>query len=523
MVVSLEKELLKLNRMVGEENIQAIVEGDIVVPDSKPDISRVLSVKSKVNIADQEIIQGKVVVDGVVNFEILYTCEGSEQPVHSMDASAGFSENIEIEGIDSTMNSEAGFVLEHVDFKVMNERKMSVKAILNLNARVTTEEERDVIQGLESMENAQVLQDVMEYDNSIGNNNAQTVLRETYELGEDTPEINEVLDTRGAAVVDEVRVTDGKVIVGGNVNLKLLYSTEEPRNPVCEVKHEMSFTQFIEVPKALNDMKCNAKVELGDIYIEVKKNIEEQKKVYDIEAIVKAKVKVYNKEEKKILQDAYSPTRKLKLIKENLQYMKNAGCNSSQTVVKETMDLPEGLPNIFKIFTVDGDATITDYRLVEEKNVIEGFIRGNVVYIGDTEEMTVHSFDQEIPFRHYIDMPGAKDGMIVDIHMEITDVDYSMINPKQIEVKFSLNTESCIQEKCMKDVVVDVEDLGEMEEEDRPSITVYFVQRGDTLWEIAKRYNTTVRDILEANDISDPENIMPGEHIIIQNTYEYQL
>ncbi len=523
MAVNLVKELLRLNRMVGEENIQAIVEGDIVVPDSKPDISRVLSVKSKVNISDKEIIQGKVMVDGIVNFEILYTCQGGDQPVHNMNASAGFSEGIEIQGIDSTMYPEATFVLEHVDFKVMNERKMSVKAILKLVARVVAQKETDVIQGLEDIENAQVLNDVVEYDNPVGNNNAQSVLRETYELGEDTPEIHEILDTNGAAVVEEARVTDGKVIVGGIANIKILFATEEPRNPVCEVKHEIPFTQFVEVPKALNDMICNANVEVSDIYTEVKSNIEELKKVYDIEAVVKVKVKVYNREQKKILLDAYCPTRKLKLVKENLEYMKNSGCNSSQTVVKETMDVPEDLPNIFKVFTVDAKAMVTDYRLVEDKNVIEGFINGNVVYIGDTEEMTVHSFNQEIPFRHYIDMPGAKDGMVVDIEAEVNDINYSMMNSKQVEVKFNLNIESCLQEKCFKDIVIDVEDLGEVEEEDRASITVYFVQKGDTLWEVAKRYNATVKEILEANDIPDPDNIMPGDHIIIQKNYEYKL
>ncbi len=38
------------------------------------------------------------------------------------------------------------------------------------------------------------------------------------------------------------------------------------------------------------------------------------------------------------------------------------------------------------------------------------------------------------------------------------------------------------------------------------------VQRDDILWDIAKRYNTTVDEIIESNNIiSPPSNLMPGE------------
>ena len=45
------------------------------------------------------------------------------------------------------------------------------------------------------------------------------------------------------------------------------------------------------------------------------------------------------------------------------------------------------------------------------------------------------------------------------------------------------------------------------------SYIIYFVQKGDTLWNIAKRYKTTVEDILNDNDIPDPDNINVGQKI----------
>ena len=73
------------------------------------------------------------------------------------------------------------------------------------------------------------------------------------------------------------------------------------------------------------------------------------------------------------------------------------------------------------------------------------------------------------------------------------------------------------------EVVVDVKEIAEGEVEEMtldteneiPSVRIYIVQAGDTLWQIAKRYNTTMDAIVKANDIKDPNMIMPGQKLII--------
>lgn len=45
--------------------------------------------------------------------------------------------------------------------------------------------------------------------------------------------------------------------------------------------------------------------------------------------------------------------------------------------------------------------------------------------------------------------------------------------------------------------------------------TIYIVQRGDNLYSIAKRFNTTVQNIVNNNGISNPNLIYPGQSLII--------
>ncbi|MCR3921519.1 MAG: M23 family metallopeptidase [Firmicutes bacterium] len=44
---------------------------------------------------------------------------------------------------------------------------------------------------------------------------------------------------------------------------------------------------------------------------------------------------------------------------------------------------------------------------------------------------------------------------------------------------------------------------------------VHSLQRGETIWELAKRYNAEVKEILAANDISDPKTLEPGQKLTI--------
>jgi LysM repeat protein len=44
---------------------------------------------------------------------------------------------------------------------------------------------------------------------------------------------------------------------------------------------------------------------------------------------------------------------------------------------------------------------------------------------------------------------------------------------------------------------------------------VHVVQAGETLWEIAVQYGTTIQALVEANDIANPTLIRPGQKLIV--------
>ena len=82
-----------------------------------------------------------------------------------------------------------------------------------------------------------------------------------------------------------------------------------------------------------------------------------------------------------------------------------------------------------------------------------------------------------------------------------------------------------MQRKHNKDIVPVAKMLRkDMTKEDMdayPSMTVYQVKKGDDLWGLAKRYNTTVKDIQELNDIEMPDSLREGQKIIILKKVQF--
>ena len=71
-------------------------------------------------------------------------------------------------------------------------------------------------------------------------------------------------------------------------------------------------------------------------------------------------------------------------------------------------------------------------------------------------------------------------------------------------------------DKKTESFIVKGEDLGVYDLSKAPSIIVYICKDGDTLWNIAKKYNTTEAEIAELNDLKLEEPLKAGKCLILE-------
>ena len=89
------------------------------------------------------------------------------------------------------------------------------------------------------------------------------------------------------------------------------------------------------------------------------------------------------------------------------------------------------------------------------------------------------------------------------------------IESNNIALKITLSISAKVFSEESKVFISDVLESDEDIKDKKSSITIYVVGKGDTLWEIAKKFNSTVDAITKINNIDNADMIYPGEKILI--------
>ena len=98
--------------------------------------------------------------------------------------------------------------------------------------------------------------------------------------------------------------------------------------------------------------------------------------------------------------------------------------------------------------------------------------------------------------------------------IEILSQDFVIQDGGNVSCNININIETNMYRNNNTNLINCVEEDGEREEQDY-SIVIYIVKKGDTLWNIAKEFGSTVDDIVKANAIENPDVIQIGEKLYI--------
>lgn len=517
MSLELSKELIKINQLVGEEYSQTLVEGDIIVPDVKPDIAKILQVDGTAVITEKEVHQDKVVINGVVHFKILYAPEGAEEPIKSINTSSGFTNTVEVKNAVSGMTAQIESDIEHIEFNLLNERKMNVKAVVSMNCKVVDTPILDLVTGINGEEDIQVLRKSIKAYNIVAQEDAEFIVKEDLEVPAGKPSIKDLLKVDVKITGKDMKLINNKVIIKGEINVCSLYVAEMDDNSIQFMEHEVPFTEVLDMDGVTEEMHCELEYDIQDMYYQLKEDSDGDIRIISIENTLKVSAKASQKVALDVVVDSYSPDVNIKTQKSTYHVDEILEDSKTQATVKEMIELPADIPQIVQVYNIITKPYMTDYNIGDGRINVEGVIDTYILYLSDSEENPVFSFKQEVPFRHTIEAQGASPEMACDIKVEVDHFSYNMNAASEMEIRYILGISSKVIKTSTVELItqaeIDTEEVADAQAQ--PSIVIYFVQRNDTLWNIAKKYHTTIQEITAVNDIEDNGMLFQGQQLLI--------
>ncbi|MDD4113022.1 MAG: DUF3794 domain-containing protein, partial [Herbinix sp.] len=190
--------------------------------------------------------------------------------------------------------------------------------------------------------------------------------------------------------------------------------------------------------------------------------------------------------------------------------------NNSKYRIADRVSVPENQPKMLQICHSDGVIKIDDIIPNDTELQVEGIIDLNILYISEDDLRPLSSLKGAIPFTQIIEVKGMKPDSSYEIRPSLDQLSVMMLDADEIEVKAVMNLNTIVFDKITEPIITDLEvtDLDLEKLQAMPGIVGYIVKKDDSLWNIAKKYYTTVDTIMEINDM-DNDSIKEGDKLII--------
>ena len=106
-----------------------------------------------------KVIEEKVRIDGNINTYIMYMADDSKDKVRGLTTSLDFSESIQIANCKEGMNCKLNTKLKSIEAKVINGRKVGIKAAIEIEINIYSNEEVEIVNKVQNAEDIQILKE----------------------------------------------------------------------------------------------------------------------------------------------------------------------------------------------------------------------------------------------------------------------------------------------------------------------------------------------------------------------------
>lgn len=505
--MKVEKKAIRSGILKLEKNVQITLDEDMNVPDTRPDVEKIVESRGEVHIDETEVMVDRIRIRGTFLVQILYMSAEKEQRVSCMEHEFSLEEFMNVEGAESSDTAKVVADLEDLTVSIINSRKCGIRSVLFFHINISEMKFVDCTTGVEKKDTVQCLYESMPMTEIIMNKKDIQRIKADVSLPAGKPNIKEILWNSMQLRDVDIRMMEGKLAIRGELFLFVLYQSEEEQDPVQYYDWEIPFTNELECSDSQENLIGNIAVLLGNHQSLIKPDIDGEPRDVEVEAVLELDLKAYREFQLPLLKDMYANNRRLKLktrpiVFENLIFQNNA-----KTKVVQRIPAEGEVHKLLQVLNVEGTVRIEDVQFTEQGISTEGLIFCKVLYIAGDDGAPLQSKEVVIPFDYVVETQSVGVSDRCEIRGVLEQIGGYVVDGNELEIRavagiyvtgFSPKSLEMIDE--VEEIPYEEEELAKI-----PSITGYVVKPGDTLWMIAKRYGTTIEKMKQYNEnIADP-------------------
>ncbi len=511
MDLKLDKEPVLLTETVYDGQTEQGVELEYILPDYYPDVFKLLKCTLTPRVVSYSVSDNKLYIDGVVYVRVLYLAEGSSE-INVIDQRYTYSKTVDL---SRTVRDPVVSIFPTVEYctaRAVSGRKLDIRGAVDLKIKVSGSYESELLCGASGM-GIEVEQSSISVCEDRLYGGSQYIVREDIETGAGGG-ITAVLTSECTASVTDTKVISDKVVVKGEARVKALYliknSAGESSAEVMEASVPLS--RIIDLVGVTDAHSVFADLDIMDLSLEVKQSDGGENRVFGCDMTVDCKVSAYKEEQISLVNDLYSTGYESSFTVRPVRTEGIPRLISQQYPVRSEIEYSEG--TIGEIYDASCDvAGISTVSADNDKTRLN--IRLLYHIIGRTPEGIPIAVDKSDSFEADTDM--AADESFVSIPgASVTGISYGITGDNTAEIRAQINVSGLVSRACVINAIdeITVNEENPKKRDTEYALRLYFAEEGESVWEIAKRYNTSAETIIAENGLESGTSAVTGMILI---------
>lgn len=492
------KEILAVNNLVFDGCQELPIDIDFSLPDYCPDMQRILKCVVKPDISSRSISGDRLTIDGNASIHIIYI-DADKNSVRCCENSTPFSCSFDLKTTPENAVNTSSIRLEYVNCRAVSPRKVDIHGAFSVCCKVYSKDSIDISSCIDGKDIQQKV--ISAPANSlVGIGQQQFSVDEILDIAQGKPEPEIIIRSNVAISPSEYKVMDGKVVVKGDAIIKILYSGEFDASNLEVMEYSVPVSQIVDVPGVSEECSCVVKTEILSHNEQIHSESQESNNMLSTNIRFSIAVFAYSPKQLSIVTDAYSTEHNLELSKEPLNI-----CSLSDTIndnfsFKTAIDLPGA--KISQIIDVWSDVASAKGSYSDGQITFNGKMNICVLAL-DSENVPLY-IERIAEFQYSKDFSADSDNISACAMVVPTSIGYRISSNNSIEIKVDAKIYSDIYVCRRFNVVASAcaDEETPKEKDTSAALTIYYAGKGENIWDIARKYYTSVDAIKCENDIT---------------------
>ena len=500
------RENMETETMIAAKPTQVTVETEVALPGGLREEARIYYADAVAAVNGGELTGSRVAADGRVTFHVLYA-QGDLSRVSALEASADFTQSLPLKeeyGQAAALRLQPQAQVQHVNAKAFNGRLL-LQAILNLTAEAAVNRTVAFIQDAQEGAGIEKRKQSVAMQRTVGEGESRDLIKEEFELS-DVLQIKDTLFATALAQVEDIMGgADGQAAVTGTVTIDAYHTSSMPGRPLIYTRHTMPYEQRIPLSGALGSALA-AKTVVRDVAVLSQDT--ENGKIMRAEIQLATDLTAVEDSDMTLLRDVFTTQGNAVAAQTQRLIFRSGTVNETSAESGRTaFHLPEGSPRLKTALLGFVRPVLAQAERQKDKLAVDGVLDMTLIYLTDDSQTPV-SIQVEEPFHTVFATQARPED---ELTLTADQVEPAAVTGDRAEMKYILHLYAQGVRKGEADVVVEA--VEEAAPEIEKGMILYYLQPGEEVWDIAKRYRVTMDEIQRMNPALG-ESPAPGTPVL---------